>query len=56
MLVLTGFPSLPPPFTSSVNALPERITGILSALRKTQSLKNKYIMPIAVEQVGVVAV
>ncbi len=27
-----------------------------SASRKTQSLKNKYIMPIAVKQVGVVAV
>lgn len=37
---------------------PACITGVLSSTQplKTQSLKNKYIMPMAVKQVGVVAV
>lgn len=45
---------LPPP----VNRLAAHITGALSYPQplKTQSLKNKYMMPRAVKQVGVVAV
>lgn len=48
-----SFP-LPPP----VNRLTAHITGALSYPQplKTQSLKNKYMMPMAVKQVGVVAV
>lgn len=55
--VLSGLLSLsplPPP----VNRLAAHITGALSYPQplKTQSLKNKYMMPMAVKQVGVVAV
>lgn len=45
-------------FTSSVNKLPVRFAGMLAYTQpfKTQSLKNKYIMPMAMKQVGVLAV
>lgn len=51
----SSFPSNP--FAASVNTLSTRITdNTHSTPRKTQSLKNKYTTPIAVKQVGVVAV
>lgn len=59
LLALSGFPSLSLPLCLLCQYTPHTHHWhalLHSAPRKTQSLKNKYIMPMAVKQVGVVAV